>query len=199
MFVLSPSFSAMTHQFPASMKYPFSLSFSFPMEGSLRNIYWFTGSWCNIYIFTMAQHAPLPLSCMWQGIHHQGEIVYSSAFCATCFTGLPADLFVSSLALVRTMLKPDVTKPWPCYTTHYLRSVFFCPLSWKNKNSYCSWKYFVIEVLNCHGNRMNWKCDFLQWKRREKNCNSFSYLLLQSKCWPRMDFPEDSICGKSKL
>lgn len=93
---------------------------------------------------------------MWQGIHHQARIVYSSAP-RHLLRSLPADPFASSLALLRTALRPDVRGAWPRLTLNKanpLVAKFVCvlllctswdwspDLPWSQVNWIC---YFLLQ------------------------------------------------------
>lgn len=95
---------------------------------------------------------------MWQGIHHQGGIIYGSALRHLYHT-LPADLFVSSLALVPTTIKPDVRRPWPQLTSNTINPPVVICNFFSGKTCYIS-VALVIEVLNCCGQKINWKFHF---------------------------------------
>lgn len=98
---------------------------------------------------------------MWQGIHHQARIVYSSAL-RHLLHSLPADLFVSSLALVQTPLKPDVRRPWPRLTSNKVNPLvalfFFSPAELLLFCRSCDWSPALPQ------SQIRWKYYFLLQK-----------------------------------
>lgn len=139
------------------------------MEGSLMNIYRFTGSRCNIRIFNKTKHAPSP---------HMYVAGHSSPGWNRLQPGLapPASQLASRSICIFISTRSNYSKarceraltPAPFESSQPSSFNF---VSQKNLDFFFSslqTSFFpadsVIEVLNCCGQKINWKCYFLLQK-----------------------------------
>lgn len=126
---------------------------SLSIEGSLMNIYRFTGSRCNIRIFKTTQHTPSPL------MYVAGHSSWGN--CLRLGLAPPASHPASRSVCIFISTRPNYAKARCQKMSHFEYSQpTGCNLQFfSGKTRYFS-AALVIEVLNCCGQKINGKCYF---------------------------------------